>query len=321
MKDQKRYWEFRIRFNLNDGITLNSSESKIEVFPSGLPQRITLHAGEDGPISGSSRMKLYGAPFSSESEAWESALKSRSALLIWAVSHNIGIDLLDYDGTPGNAGGTYFHEGMGIHFREDKKGIDVYETSGEMGRLRGGDVNFSITKSTDVFAEAFRANYNKALSVDDRLRLACELYCVSFFDTSDRTRFITLVTCIEALLTPSQRSAGAVALVDEAIESATAAELDSEERKSLLSGFERLRKESIGSAGSRLASETLGSKPTFDGKTAGKFFKYCYRVRSEILHSGKPSSAEMDIANLTGNCYRFVGELLRTLLQANGTEP
>jgi hypothetical protein len=76
-----------------------------------------------------------------------------------------------------------------------------------------------------------------------------------------------------------------------------------------MGSLDRLRSDSIGQTGKCLC-ETLLPDKEYGGRSAGKFFQYCYNLRSEIVHSGKPSKDDVDLLQLSNVCQAFVGDLL-----------
>lgn len=58
-----------------------------------------------------------------------------------------------------------------------------------------------VGKHPDIFVEQFRQGMI-TLPLSDTQLLGAELYGLSFFDMSFRSRFITLVTAVEAMLEP-----------------------------------------------------------------------------------------------------------------------
>lgn len=124
-----------------------------------------------------------------------------------------------------------------------------------------------------------------------------------------RSRFITLVTAIEALLVPQRRSDAVQSFIDDAKKDLKQREIDDATREALTGSLNSLRFDSIGQAGKRLCERLLPQKK-YDGQSAGQFFKYCYNLRSEIVHSGKPSKDGVDLLQLSNSCQAFVGDLL-----------
>jgi hypothetical protein len=88
-----------------------------------------------------------------------------------------------------------------------------------------------------------------------------------------------------------------------------ALDVDVATKQSIKSSVERMKSDSIGQTGRELAERLLSDR-AYDGLRAGKFFAHCYKVRSEIVHDGKPCDPTIDLLQLSNACQAFVGDLL-----------
>jgi hypothetical protein len=86
-------------------------------------------------------------------------------------------------------------------------------------------------------------------------------------------------------------------------------ELSAEEKRSLVGGLRELRRESISSAGRRLAAERLGER-TYMEMPAAKFFAHCYDLRSRLVHGGEPRPSRQEVGSAAAALGVFVSELL-----------
>jgi hypothetical protein len=118
--------------------------------------------------------------------------------------------------------------------------------------------------------------------------LAFELYRLSHFEAAERARFLTLVTAIESVSQAKVRSAEASAHVEKLIGLTRDSGLPDAEIASLVGSLNWLRNESISKTGRDLVEALLGDAH-YAGKVAKTFIQYCYALRSEFVHSGKPS--------------------------------
>jgi len=149
--------------------------------------------------------------------------------------------------------------------------------------------------------------------------LASEIYASSFFDVSSRSRFITLVTAVEALLEPLKRSDGVQALVEELEAKTRQSTVDKLTRDSIISSLERVRYQSISQAGRTLA-HTLIPNELFDGQSSVEFFTRSYNLRSQILHYGKIADEKVDICHLANVMETFVARLLLAALNSESKQ-
>jgi hypothetical protein len=304
-------YQFRLRFNLLKGDHINSEHEELELLRTSEGQCIRLAAGPRGtPIKASSNIAIIGGPYSSAEDAAQVATQARESLVTWAVRQRLGLDFGEgiLRTVITEFGKQYYQRELGHPVRADRLGIDVYESE-EGLRFVSQDMNLEILKNVDTFIEHMRQTLSAPLGLSEKQMLAAELYSVSFFDGSFRSRFITLVTAIEALLEPPLRSNEIQGFVKETKTKANELVADALIKQALISNLERLRYDSIGQTGRALAERLLGDKE-YEGLKAGRFFSLCYSVRSEIVHNGKIPDPASDLLRLSNSLQTFVADLL-----------
>jgi hypothetical protein len=313
-------YNFRLRFDLLPGDRINCSASEIEMFTSGGGQIIRLRSGaRDTPIQDHASASLVGGPYESEEDALAAAQHIRQALLIWAVKYRFGIDAGDgkVRSRLTDAGQAYFQNQVGNPVRNDLQGIDVYPDGGDVVFLRI-ELKFGVSKDAQSFATEIRAISEEPWKLSDKQRVAGELYCASFFDQVFRSRFITLVTAVEALLDLQPRGPLVQAFVDQAKVSVQGLDIESATKEALSGGLERLRQDSIGQAGRKMSDQLLTGR-SYGGLTPGKFFNMCYSIRSQTVHHGAPQDGTVDFLDLANKCQEFVGDLLMVSYEASAS--
>ena len=197
----------------------------------------------------------------------------------------------------------------GCPVRNDRHGIDVYEHV-EKQMFVKVEGKGTLSKSPPNLIDTFQREYQNSRQLMGKQVLACEIYTSSFFDGSPRSRFITLVTAIEALLEPQKRPDKVQALVTlfkDTTEQQSG--IDEPTKESIIGSLERLQYSSIRQAGSTLACRLLPEQ-SYNGQSSGDFFKFCYDKRSQILHKGAMSDASVDTVQLANEMERFVHHLL-----------
>ena len=306
-------YNFRIRFHFSGGNHINSEAEKLLVLQETGGATIRLHSGARGSaIKDHSRASLIGGPYPCAADAQAAAERTKKALLAWAVRNRIGIDLGGRKPrsviTP--AGLEFLEKQIGGPVRADIHGIDVYEHVDGLS-FAALNANASIGKAAGAFVEEIAAAVATPVFLNAKQELAGEILSASYFDASDRSRFITLITAVEALLDPQPRPAGAHHMIERMIQMIKDEELNEDEagRTAMLGNLERLKTESIGQAGRALAERLLGGK-VYDGKTPAQFFSLCYGLRSSILHSGKVPAEITDFLSLCATAHAFVCDLL-----------
>jgi hypothetical protein len=231
-------------------------------------------------------------------------------LLIWAVQNRVGIDL---GGRPPRgaftaAGKHWLEERVGSPARDDVHGIDVYEhVEGLVFVALNAEA--SVGKAASTFIEQVSTGIASQLMLTAKQELAAEILSASYFDASERSRFVTLISAVEALLELQPRPPEVENLVEIIKQIVRGASVQDSTRTSMLSSLEWLKKESIGQAGRALADRLLAGK-TYVGKEPSRFFTFCYEVRSSILHNGKAPDEVDDLLRICNVAQTFVGDLL-----------
>ena len=306
-------YDFRLRFNFAEGYRIESDVEEIELLVLPLGERIRMRSGAIGtPIKDHAQVAVLGGPFASENQARDAAEKTKRALLCWAIEQRLGIDFgsRKQRSMATNAYLAMLEKQHGHPFRNDIHGIDVYE---HVEKLKFVSVNGKATvgKYPPRFIDTFQREYLNSRQLTEKEVLASEIYASSFFDVSPRSRFITLVTAVEALLEPPKRSHKVEALVEELKAKTQKSKID--EWKSILGDLEKLKRQSIGQAGRMLADRLIPNE-FFDGQSSADYFRRCYALRSQILHHGTIEDDSEDIWHLANTMEDFVHRLLLAAL-------
>jgi hypothetical protein len=293
------------------GDHINSEEEELELLRTQDGQTIRLRAGSRGTqIRQSSEIAILGGPYSSPEEATQAAERARESVVVWALRERLGVDFGDgiMRSFITDFGKKHYERELGHPVRNDRLGIDVYES--QEGLFFGArEIALALGKNAETFVDQMQQTLSAPLGLSEKQMLAAELYGASFFDVSFRSRFITLVTAVEALLDAPLRSREIQVFVDDAKTKAKSLVADTATRQAIVSSLEWLRNDSIGQAG-RLLAERLLVDLEYDGLKAGKFFSHCYGLRSEIVHNGKTSDPTIDLLQLSNTCHAFVADLL-----------
>ena len=310
-------YDFRLRFNFAEGYRINSDSEEIELLVSTRGEHIRLHSGAIGaPIKEQAQVAVLGGPFASEDEARDAAEKTKRALLYWAIEQRLGIDFGDRKqrSMATNAYLVMLEKQRGHPFRNDIHGIDVYE---HVEKLKFVSVNGKATvgKYPPRLIDTFQREYVSSRQLTEKQVLASEIYASSFFDVSARSRFITLVTAVEALLERPKRSDVVEELVEEFKAKTRLSNIDEQTKKSIIGSLEDLKHASITQAGRTLAGRLIPSG-LFDGQSSADFFTRCYNLRSQMLHRGKIENGSVDMLHLANVIEDFVHRLLLAALNS-----
>jgi hypothetical protein len=304
-------FEFRLRFHLREGDRIEEPAEEIVITENSAGQRLRLKSGELGkPIKERSRAALIGGPYPTPEEARTAAEGAKRSLLIWAIRQRLGIDLGDGKARSGftDYGRRWLEERVGGPVRNDVHGIDIYERDDGL-KFVSLNMSANLGTSSKNLSQIVGAEFAQPTQLTDKQVVAAELYCSSFFDVSPRTRLVTLVSSVEAVLELQERPPEAVQLVETFKAAVNNGGLDLVTRSSLLGSLERLRRESIGQAGRRLAKELLGERE-YAGTNASKFYSDCYELRSQIVHDGYVHDRGTDLPEVANALSTFVADLL-----------
>jgi hypothetical protein len=310
-------YDFRLRFNFSGAYHINSEADKIKLLDLSPGEHITLVSGSSGaPISKQNKVAVIGKSFTSKSQAKAAAEKCKRALLYWAIEQRVGVD---FGGGKQRshfteAGLKHFEKQLGCPVRQDIHGIDIYEHIEKL-KFVDFDVKPKVGKNPKKLIDTFKSEYMKSRHFTEKQLLASEIYASSFFDVSARSRFITLVTAVEALLKPLKRFADVEALVEGFKDKTQQSIADKTTRASLIGSLEWLKYQSIGQAGRELSQQLLPNK-SFDGRASADFFGHCYDLRSQILHYGTILDEGEDIWHLANVMEEFVNKLLLAALNS-----
>jgi len=306
-------YDFRLRLNFPEAYRINSEAVEIEllVLPHG--ERIRMRSGaRETPIKDRAQVAVLGGPFPSKDQAIAAAEKSKRALLCWAIEQRVGIDFGD-----GKQRSFYTKEGLdwlrkqhghGGPVRPDIHGIDVYEHVENL-MFVSMQAEGQVGKNPPKLINTFKREYLHTRHLTEKQMLASEIYASSFFDVSPRSRFITLVTAVEALLERPKRTQLVQELVKDFRDKTRLSNIDKETKKSIVGSLGDLQLESITQAGCNLACDLIPNE-LFDGQSSADFFARCYNLRSQILHRGKIKDESVDMLRLANVMEDFVDKLL-----------
>jgi len=302
-------FRFRLRFNFPESYRIASGATELLLLTDG-DIELKLKSGlPDSPLEKASRAAIIGGPFTSADQAHEVGEQAKRSVLFWAVEQRVGVDFgdgkqrshLTADGM------RAFEEQYGRPIRLDRHGIDVYETRDNLGFLNIG-FEAGIQKNPQAFVDTFQREFPAKRHITEKQMLASEIYASSFFDVSQRSRFITLVTAVEALLDSSKRDEDVQTLVDEFVHLTKESGIDCSIRKSICGSLNWIRYESIGRTGRTLVNQLLPGQ-AYAGMPASQFFAKAYSLRSTIVHTGAPEDG-VDMLEMANAMEEFVARLV-----------
>lgn len=306
-------FDFRVRFNFAPSFRLQVDTHDAPLIDEPHGVSIKVAAGASGQnLKDAERVVIRGGPFLTEEEAKAAGHRARSAILRWAIEQRAGVDLGNGMslGIATTEGLRQLSEEHGVPVRNDFHGVDAFP-SGVGTKFVHVSAQGVAGKNKENFASSFQRNYLTTDAFDERFVVAAELYLSSWFDISPRSRFITLMTAYEAVLSPRPRDPEARAVVGQLIAIVNSSDIPKSTKDSFRGSISWLTSESISQTGRRTAQELLPAE-VFGGLGAGTFFLRAYNVRSKIVHNGLAApQLTWEIAN---QMEEFVGKVLQAAI-------
>lgn len=303
-------YSFRLRFDLREEDRIGVDSEVVEILArDGITW--TLKSAKSGaPISAHPSASILAKDFPTEEAARNAGRSCRHAILAWAVSQRRGVDL-GHDAAKVVATTdllTKIEAEQGVPARNDIHGLDVFPSASKTAFVRI-DARAGVSKDGEVFVAELGEILQSPPKVNRKVSLAAELFTLSYLDNAPRSRFIMLVSSVEALLEYKPHDPAIQEFVDATQLELSKLPIAEDVRASLKGALQWLRQESIGRAGRRLAKELLGSE-TYAQQTPEDFFNDCYQVRSQLVHKGETKLRSAELGERCDWLAVFVGDLL-----------
>ena len=284
----KGTYGFRLKFHLPSGRTfarvhprrrLQLGDIQGKVYLVRMPQQ------KRNKFGARARHAIIGKAFPTYAAAKETGERLQLALSLIAAERRIGLDCQDkLGGSFSQAIKDTLAREHGVQLRDDVHGLDVYAEDRPITRFTVeayASVTHNIEDYEDRLASFFRANVEPSL----KQRLALDLYNLSHFEGTAKTRFLTLITVVEVLSTRHKRPTSVRKLLKRFKDEATEVGLESADLHSLSEALGTLATQSIGEACRQLVIEYASAEDV-------AYFTSCYKARSELVHNGKTDRPE-----------------------------
>lgn len=303
---------FRIRLHLPPTVRLNVDAAEWDL-ARDTPPAITLKASDAERIRDAAILILRGGPYESAGQAELSGLEWRATLEKAFAEKLVGADFGDRAprGAFTEAGLQMLQSEAQAPVLNDVHGLMIFECKPPPRFARVGPITPIIGKNAQDLLNSIEAVHAEAPTPDPVRSLAFDLFSASYFQGSSAdARFLMLMMAIETLLDLQPRSDKARDHVDSLIELTKKSSLAEPEIDSIVGSLTWLRKESIQSAGRRLA--TILRERSYGGLPPDRFFTSCYELRSRLAHGSVPRPPREEVDPKAAELERFVGDLLRS---------
>lgn len=186
----------------------------------------------------------------------------------------------------------------------------VYDRNKRSGLQLTDSVSLTVVKGLNNIITPLDHVLKKDGAVDHRLLLAIELFASARLETTERARFIGLVSSLEPIaIQDSIENDEFIRLIDEYKKRVSSLDLDKSLRDSLIGRINQLKKESIGRSIQKLVLRCLPDDPV-----SMEIIKEAYNIRSQILHNG---STDADLSQKTNQVETVIRKIIECLISTH----
>lgn len=154
----------------------------------------------------------------------------------------------------------------------------------------------------EKFEQALNNYLSTNLDIDNKLIRAIEIFNSTKFISkyNQSARFLLCMVAIECLIEQKKSDKKVIKIVDSAIKKVRWSCIDKQEKQSVKSSLEHLKRESIGRSGRKLIEELfLHSGNKYNDLDPVNFFSKAYDLRSKFVHNGDTETKHFSIYEST----------------------
>ncbi|MEM7335759.1 MAG: hypothetical protein AAF490_27020 [Chloroflexota bacterium] len=303
-------FKFRFRFHIAHAGLIRGQEKDLKfLLPNG--HDATLHCLAADSISKATKFVILSGGYSSETEALAYGTKLKEAVLCYGTIFRVGVDIGKdkSSGSFSNQIKENLFKDQGVKLIDDVHGLMAYSEESPTSAISISATGLINAKDGTSFTEEVCRILYKDIHINSQIKLAMELMAGSFFESSPRARFLTLILAAESILTPDSRSSDAIALVNQLIKTTNDSLINEAEKNSIIGTLKWLYKDSISLSLRKMANHYLPDS-TYDGLSSAKFIKKCYDARSKLVHTGKVNEQKFNIGTLAANLELYMKDML-----------
>lgn len=159
----------------------------------------------------------------------------------------------------------------------------VYDrTQSNIGIRLSGGVSFTITKNINHIVDPINQIFTSEVRIDQKLLLATELFASARLETTERSKFVGLISSLEPLATQEKYEGEEIEkLIKKFKNDLKTSNLDDSLKNSLRGRIDQLKIESVSRAIRRMIQDTFP-----DDVDLLELIEDAYNLRSKILHEG-----------------------------------
>ena len=185
----------------------------------------------------------------------------------------------------------------------------VYDRNTSQGLVARGYATVSMSYGLEALTDPLDEILESELPVDPKLLIAVEIFASAKLETTERAKFVGLVSSLEPLSTQEKYEIEELnCLIRSFKNEIENSGLDLSLKKSLKGRIEQLKIESVSRSIKRMVKEKLP-----DDNNSLELIEDAYKLRSKILHEG---ATDADLEQKT----REVENIIKTLIQLNVEE-
>lgn len=305
-------WGFRFKFLIPRGKRINEESPSLEIYLPSEGKGVLLKSIDNNGIKDSDNLVISGSGFRSKEGAEACGKRIKNSILICGPILRMGFDV-GKDKASFFLGEDFKIRGkeLGYQLIDDVHGLCFFQECLKV-RVCGGGASVIMGFPSKKFIEEFKNVYKTNQNLNDKQTLSLELYNMSYFETSQRARFITLISAIECLCDRERRSDNAFKHIESLAEMTRKSNLATNEKKSFLNNISNLKTESISESCKKLVKTCLGVE------YEAEFNKY-YKIRSQMSHKGTPGKG-INIISEISSLEAFTSKLFIALIFGNSVE-
>ena len=306
-------YKFRLKFKVSHKGIIQSDVQKyhftlLEDKPS------TLKGLDAKTLGDSTQFSIVSGGYETEDEAYKKGILIKRSVLSYGAKFRIGVDV----GRDIRTGGfsrfmkdKIFNE-RGVKLIDDIHGVSVYSEKYPTMIGSVGATALINARPVDFFVDEISQLVSIADTFNPKILLAMELITASIFETTHRTRFLTLVLAVESILEIDERPEDVQELVEKIIEITGNSGVDHATKKSIIGSLKLLKKESTSRSLRKQSLRYLRDKE-YGGLNSERFIKKCYEARSQLVHTGKVNEEKYNINTLAANLEMYLKDLISVL--------
>jgi hypothetical protein len=184
----------------------------------------------------------------------------------------------------------------------------VYDRIQESGSRCMTSVSLTVAMDSSIMVELVKEIFSANIDVDEKLLVSMELFASAGLETTERARFVGLVSSLEPLAqSEAYDNPELKKLVDSFVSQLNTTSIPENIKSSVKGRINELKKESISQAIKRLVKENFPENPD-----AVSTVEEAYNIRSKILHDG---AFDADLAQKSNEIEDIIRQIYSRILK------